>query len=86
LIFLPPYSSYILQPFNLSCFLPLKLRYRSQIAALVVLNDLALVKKQRFIRCYNLARTESLTERVIRSGWKVVGIYLWNLSKALTSS
>ncbi|OCK75852.1 CENP-B protein [Lepidopterella palustris CBS 459.81] len=49
LVFLPPHSSYILQPLDLSCFSPLKSRYRSQIAALAVLDDSAPVKKQRFI-------------------------------------
>ncbi|OCK74927.1 hypothetical protein K432DRAFT_309687, partial [Lepidopterella palustris CBS 459.81] len=53
------------------------------ITALAVLNNSALVKKERFSY---LARTNSLIELVIRSAWKATGIYLWNLSKALTSS
>jgi hypothetical protein len=86
LIYLPPHSSHVLQPLDLSCYSPVKSRYRSQIAALATLDDSAPVKKQRFIHCYNLTRAESLTDRVIRSGWNAAGISPWNPSKALNSS
>jgi hypothetical protein len=86
LIFLPPHTSHVLQPLDLSCFSPIKSRYRSQIAELAYLDDSAPVKKNRFVQCYNSARQEGLTERVIRSGWKAAGICPWNPSKVLLSS
>ncbi|OCK85895.1 hypothetical protein K432DRAFT_285830, partial [Lepidopterella palustris CBS 459.81] len=36
---LPPYSFYVLQHINLSSFLPLKSRYRAEIAELAALNN-----------------------------------------------
>jgi hypothetical protein len=65
---------------------PLKSRYRSEIAKLASLNDALPVKKQRFATCYNLARKETFTPRLLRVGWKAAGIYPYNPQKALNSS
>ena len=86
LVFLPPHSSHVLQPLDLSCFSPLKTRYRQLIAELAALDDSAPVKKKRFTKCCHLARNESLTERVIRGGWKAAGLCPWNPQKVLSSS
>ena len=85
-VWLPPHSSHVLQPLDLAGFSPVKSRYRAQIAELAALDDAAPVKKHRFINAYQMARTESLNERIIRSGWKAAGSVPWNPSKALTSS
>jgi len=63
-----------------------KRRYRRLIAELAFLDDAAPVKKERPIECYNQARSEEFTERVIRGGWKAAGIAPWNPAKALESS
>jgi hypothetical protein len=86
LVFLPPHSSHVLQPLDLSCFSPVKTRYRAQIAQLATLDDSAPVKKARFIDCYHFAREEGLTERTIRGGWSASGISPWNPEKVLSSS
>jgi hypothetical protein len=86
LVFLPAHSTHVLQPLDLSCFSPVKTKYRQQIAELACLDDSAPVKKNRFIECYCYAREEALTERVIRSGWKAAGLVPWNPQKALSSS
>jgi hypothetical protein len=86
LIFLPAHSSHVLQPLDLSCFSPIKSRYRQQIAELASLDDSAPIKKHRFIEYYHRAREESLTERVIRAGWKASGISPFNPEKAYASS
>jgi hypothetical protein len=86
LVFLPAHSSHVLQPLDLSCFSPIKSRYRQQIASLASLDDSAKIKKHRFIEYYHCAREESLTERVIRAGWKASGISPWNPEKAYASS
>jgi len=86
LVFLPAHSSHVLQPLDLSCFSPIKLRYRQQIASLASLDDSVKIKKHRFIEYYHCAREESLTERVIRAGWKASGISPWNPEKAYASS
>jgi hypothetical protein len=86
LLFLPAHSSHVLQPLDLSCFSPIKARYRQQIADLASLDDSAKIKKHRFIEYYHRAREESLTERVIRGGWKASGIAPFNPEKAYASS
>lgn len=85
LLFLPAHSSHVLQPLDLGVFSPLKTRYRKGIAELASLDDAAPVKKQRFLSLYNLARTEALTSRVIRSGWSATGLCPWNPAKGLNS-
>jgi len=86
LVFLPPHTSHVLQPLDLTPFSVIKSRYRSQIRDLALLDDAAPVKKERFIRCYHFAREESLTERVIRAGWRAAGICPYNIDLVLASS
>ncbi|KAI1004222.1 hypothetical protein K3495_g3989 [Podosphaera aphanis] len=66
-LYLPPHSSHVFQPLDLAPFSALKTKYRSEIAALSVLNDAALIKKERFVVSYNKAREKDLSERVIRA-------------------
>jgi 4-hydroxybenzoate polyprenyltransferase len=46
LLFLPPHTSHVLQPLDLSVFSPLKHAYRKRLGALALLNDLTPVGKQ----------------------------------------
>lgn len=71
---------------DLSYFSALKTCYRDKIASLARYDDVMPVKKIRFVECYNKARDEALTDRVIRSGWKATGIHPWNPQKAIESS
>ena len=86
LVFLPPHSTHVLQPLDLSCFCPIKSKYREQIAELAYIDDAAPIKKHRFIKYYHKAREEGLTARVIKSGWRASSIYPWNPRKGLESS
>ena len=86
LLFLPAHTSHVLQPLDLGVFAPLKSRYRAQIAALASLDDASPVKKQRFVTCYNIARKETFTPRLLRIGWQAAGLYPYNPSKGLNSS
>ena len=58
----------MLQPLNLSVFAPLKSRYRRQIAALASLNNALLIKKQRFLSYYKMARLDTFVPRLLRTG------------------
>jgi hypothetical protein len=86
LLFLPAHSSYILQPLDLAPFSIIKSKYRRSIAELATLDDVAPVKKERFISCYNQAREEGLTERIIRAGWRAAGLCPFNIDLVLQSS
>ncbi|KAI0992774.1 hypothetical protein K3495_g15411, partial [Podosphaera aphanis] len=59
--------------------------YRSIISDLAYL-DAAPINKRRFLAAYNQARTEALTYRVLRNGWKAAGLVPWNPEKGLKSS
>jgi hypothetical protein len=85
-VFLPPHTSHCTQPLDLTCFSPIKTRYRAEIAQLASLTDSSKVKKESFTACYNKAREESLTERVIRNGFKAAGLVPFNPQAVLSSS
>ena len=68
LLFLPPHSSHVLQPLDLSVFLVVKKFYRQQVQALSFLDDAPPVKKERFIEAYHKAREDGITERIVRAG------------------
>jgi len=91
MVFLPPHASHILQPLDLACFSPLKTHYRSQVAELSAYPDHTRVKKSRFLEIYKAARSEALTERIIRAGWRKSGMVPFNraiplANEQLTSS
>jgi hypothetical protein len=86
LLYLPAHASHLLQPLDLAPFSVLKSRYRNEIRALLALDDVALVKKERFIVSYNKAREEGLLERIIRAGWRAAGLCPYNPAVILLSS
>jgi hypothetical protein len=85
LFFLPPHTSHVTQPLDLSCFSAVKTRYRKDIQELASFDNSAKVKKDRFISAYNKARNEGLTSRTIRSGFLASGMIPFNPEKALNS-
>lgn len=85
LVFLPPHTSHVLQPLDLTVFGYIKQRYRAEIAQLNATDDDLNVKKHHFIDCYNKARS-SLTSATIINGFKTTGIVPLNPQKTLSSS
>ena len=84
LLFLPPHASHILQPLDLSCFAPIKARYRAAIANSSCFFGAGPVTKPRFISAYDKARQKSLTVSVITAGWRKSGMHPFNPNKPLT--
>jgi 4-hydroxybenzoate polyprenyltransferase len=80
LLYLPPHTSHVLQPLDLSVFSPLKHSYRKQIGYLSHQTDSSPIGKQNFLSCYQKARKDGLTASNIKSGWKASG--LWPVSSA----
>jgi hypothetical protein len=80
LLYLPPHTSHVLQPLDLSIFSALKHYYRKQIGYLNLLTDSSPVGKQNFLLSYQKARKEALSMSNIKSGWKASG--LWPVSSA----
>lgn len=63
LLFLPLYTSYILQLLDLLVFAPLKRTYRKRLGMLALLNDLIPLGKRNFLEYYMLARKDALTAK-----------------------
>ena len=85
-VYIPPHSSHVLQPLDLSCFSAVKSHYRKQISELAILDNAAPVKKRRFVKCYHHAREEGLITRVIRAGWRATGLVPYNPQSVINSS
>jgi len=58
----------VLQPLDLLCFSPVKLKYWKQIVDLASLDDVAPIKKHRFIKYYYKAREKGLIARRLNLG------------------
>ena len=83
LLYLPPHSSHITQPLDLSVFSALKAAYRRFLGNLALLCDASPIGKKGFLRCYCQARIEAFTERNIKSGWRATGLWPININKPL---
>jgi len=70
---MPPHSSHLLQPLDVSCFAVLKRLYGRQIEDLmrVGVNH---IDKSDFLSAYLTARTEALISNTIRSGFAATGL------------
>ena len=85
-VYIPPHSSHVLQPLDLSCFSAVKSHYRKQNSELAILDNAAPVKKRRFVKCYHHAQEEGLTTRVIQAGWRATGLVPYNPQSVINSS
>jgi 4-hydroxybenzoate polyprenyltransferase len=85
LLFLPPHSSHVLQPLDLSIFSPLKAAYRKELGNLSLLSDSTPIGKRNFLLCYQKAREQSLIPKNIKAGWKATGLWPINMAKPLMS-
>ena len=86
LVYLPPHTSHILQPLDLSIFSPLKAEYRSEVAKNAYIDDAAPIHKQRFLQYYKQARDSALSLKNIESGFRATGLWPYNPDKVLQST
>jgi DDE superfamily endonuclease/Tc5 transposase DNA-binding domain len=75
LVYLPPHSSHVLQPLDLSIFSQIKRSYRTQVEELTRFEDSTPIKKIRFVTYYNQARGEALNKKYIKAGWCGAGLF-----------
>src|SRR5438045_4864502 len=85
MLFLPTYTSYVLQSLDLGCFSSLKIAYRRFLGEYSALTDTTKVRKANFLEFYAKAREIGLREENIRCGWKATGLYPKNMAKPLNS-
>ena len=80
--YLLAYCSYSLQPLDNGVFNTVKAAYRKELEKLTSLTDLTPIDKVNFIRTYTNARKIRMTEKNIKSGWRITGN--WTISRTKT--
>ena len=85
LLFLPPHTSHVLQPLDLSVFSSLKSHYQTKVGFLTLLTDSSPIGKQNFLSCYAKARREALSAKIIKAGWEATGLWPKSTAKPLIS-
>ncbi len=85
LVFLPPHTSHVLQPLDLSVFSPLKHTYRKHLNNINSWAESTVVGKQLMIKCILKARKEAITAHNIKAGWKAGGLWPVSIAKPLMS-
>lgn len=85
LLYLPPHTSHVLQPLDLSVFSPMKTAYRNQIAHQAQFCCSTVVGKRLFLEAYAYARNSAIIPTNIKSGWGASGLWPVRISKPLNS-
>jgi hypothetical protein len=80
---MPPHSSHLLQPLDVSCFVVLKRSYGRQIEDLIRVG-VNHIDKSDFLPAYYMACTESLTLNIIRSGFGATGLVPYDPERVLS--
>ena len=84
-VYMPPYTSHVLQPPDIACFSPLKSRYKSAIEDLAIIDDCAPVKNNALSNS-TTEQEESITAHNIRSGWSAAGFLLLDPRRVIRDS
>ncbi|EDN10246.1 conserved hypothetical protein [Histoplasma mississippiense (nom. inval.)] len=82
-LYMPPHSSYLLQPLDVGCFSPLKTAYGRQVE-----NQMRLginhIDKEEFLALYPAAQMQALTENNIKSSFRAAGLVPYNPEQVLS--
>ena len=81
---MPPHSSHLLQPPDVSCFVVVKRLYGRQIKGLIR-TGVSYIQKSGFLLAYTIAHTEALSSTTIRSGFAVTGIHPYDPERVLSN-
>ena len=85
LLLLPPHTSHVLQPLDLSVFSPLKHTYRKLLNKINSWSESTVLGKQMMIKCIVEARKQVITAHNIKAGWRASGLWPVNMAKPLMS-
>lgn len=75
LLYLPPNTSHISQPLDVSIFGPMKSFYRTALRDTTLVGGRNLTGIHRFIKCFLRARIPALKAENIKSGFRATGLY-----------
>ncbi len=76
-LYMPPHASHLLQPLDVACFAPLKRAYGHRVETLMSSRYMHITKSD-FLSIYVPSRSEALTERNIRAGFRASGLCPFN--------
>ena len=75
LLYLPPHTSHILQPLDLSPFGALKALFHKAARQIIKSGDISRISKADFIRIYFEIRPRAFSKSNVEGGWRKSGIY-----------
>ena len=78
LLCLPPHTTHVLQPLNVSLFAPLATAYKANIRSITQLGASYSVDKVNFLEQYQKARVSAFTILNIRKAWEKTGLVPYN--------
>jgi hypothetical protein len=79
---MPPYSSHLLQPLDIGCFLPLKRAYSDKINSLAQYSTKK-IKKEAFLLAFKAAFDKLMTKENICVGFRGAGLVPYNLEAVI---
>lgn len=82
-LYMPPHSSHLLQPLDVSCFSPLKQAYGQHVQKSMVLG-INHIDKDEFLTIYSSICTAALSERNIQSGFRATGLVPYDPEQVLS--
>lgn len=85
LLYLPPHTSHILQPLDLSIFASFKSLYQKAARKLLRSGDFSRITKAEFVQIYSEIRPLVISQCNVASGWRKSGIYPLNSDEPLST-
>jgi hypothetical protein len=79
---MPPYSSHLLQPLDVGCFLPLKQAYSDKINSLAQYSTKK-IKKEAFLLAFKAAFNKLIIKENICAGFRGIRLVLHNLEAVI---
>jgi hypothetical protein len=79
---MPPHSSYLLQPLDVGCFLPLKRAYSDEINSLAQYSTKK-IKKEAFLLAFKVAFKKLIIKENICAGFRSARLVLHNLEAVI---
>ena len=81
-LYMPPHSSHLLQPLDISCFAPLKYYYGQKITEMMQ-NGIYAIDKREFLTFYKKAHNHAFSKANILSGFAAAGLIPFNPDRVL---
>jgi hypothetical protein len=82
-LYIPPHSSHLLQPLDVSYFSPLKHTYRQEIQKQIAFS-INYINKDEFLTIYSRVRTAALSKKNVQSAFRATGLVLYDPEQVLS--